>query len=115
MRKKKSKRSRQGQRGAGRLNISEIPDELLTEILRCLDSRSLKMARSTCCRWAKAGAYSLFWRIYFAPRRSSMELFKSITENPAFASNITELIYDARLFWGYMTDYKVYAKSFADG
>ena len=31
-----------------------------------------------------------------------MTAFKKITNNPIFAASITEIIYDARLFWGYI-------------
>ena len=40
-----------------------------------------------------------------------MGIFGEITSNPAFASNIRELVYDARLYWGYMTEYGMYARA----
>lgn len=33
-----------------------------------------------------------------------MEVFISITSEPAFASSVQELVYDGRLFWQYLTD-----------
>ena len=44
-----------------------------------------------------------------------MEVFSTIIENPAFASNVTELVYDARMFWGYIAETSMYARAFADG
>ena len=44
-----------------------------------------------------------------------MTIFSAITENPAFASNITELVYDATMFWGYIAEPSMYARAFADG
>ncbi|KAG6986641.1 hypothetical protein G7Y79_00075g099130 [Physcia stellaris] len=96
-------------------SISTLPDELLINTLRHLDICCLKQARLTCRRWSKTGAYSLFHRIYFAPRKDLMTIFSAITENPAFASNITELVYDATMFWGYIAEPSMYARAFAHG
>ena len=85
-----------------------LPDELLVEILACLDGKSLKAARLVCQRWGEASAHSLYHRIYFAPRENVMAAFKEITSNPLFANNITEIVYDARLFWAYMAHHSVY-------
>ena len=87
----------------------------MVDVLRCLDKPSLKNARLTCRRWRGAGAHSLFDRVYFAPRKEIMGIFGEITSNPAFASNIRELVYDARLYWGYMTEYGMYARAYERG
>jgi hypothetical protein len=88
--------------------IDCVPNEILIEILRQLDSESLKEARLTCSRWARAGAGLLFRRVYFAPHQKVMEVFTNITCEPAFAAGVTELIYDGRMFWRYWTDPDVY-------
>ena len=44
-----------------------------------------------------------------------MDIFGKITSNPAFASNIEELVYDARLYWGHMTEYGMYARAYERG
>lgn len=100
---------------SGRLTLWKLPDELLIKVLRCLDIPSLKDARLTCRRWREAGAYGLFDRVYFAPRKDIMDIFATITSNPAFASNIRELVYDARLYWGHMTEYDMYARAYECG
>ena len=97
------------------LTLWRLPDELLIEILRCLDTPSLKEARLTCRRWRDAGAHGLFHRVYFAPRKDIMDIFGKVTSNPAFASNIKELVYDARLYWGHMTEYGMYARAYERG
>ena len=84
------------------ITMSSLPDEILVEITRHLQTDSLKNARQVCNRWAKAGASRLFRRIYFAPRKDIMEIFKRITSEPAFAVGVTELVYDARLFWRFL-------------
>ena len=78
--------------------IQNIPDELLVEILGELVRKDLKSARLVCTLWSTAGAKWMFQRVYFAPRKTSMELFTNIAANPAFARNVKELIYDGRLF-----------------
>ena len=93
-------------------HIDALPAELLIESLRWLDLPSLKAARFTCRQWAEAGAYSLFNRLYFAPRHDLMDIFKSITEKPAFAANVTEIVYDARMFWNHMAQRSAYSKKF---
>ena len=97
------------------ITLWKLPDELLIEVLRCLDTPSLKEARLTCRRWREAGAHSLFHRVYFTPCKAIMEIFGKITSNPAFASNIEELVYDARLYWGHMTEYANYARAYEYG
>ena len=44
-----------------------------------------------------------------------MDIFSIITDNPAFATNITEMVYDARMFWGHMKEKTVYAAAFRRG
>jgi len=84
--------------------IHNLPNEILAKTLHCLDHKSLKKARLVSHRWAKAGAAGLFRRVYFAPHHDIMEVFMSITSEPAFASSVQELVYDGRLFWQYLTD-----------
>ena len=84
--------------------IGRLPVELLEHTFRFLPRQSLKQARLTCPVWANAGGRCLFRRVYFAPRPDAIELLVKIVENPTFATNIDELVYDARLFWRYLVD-----------
>lgn len=43
-----------------------------------------------------------------------MASFRYITANAAFAANITELVYDARMFWSYMEQAQAYDKTYAE-
>ena len=90
----------------------DLPDELLWHILQYLDLDSKKEARLTCNRWSEVGAHELFRTIYFAPRSDIISIFKEITGKPTLAANITELVYDARLFWAYIPEPMVYANAF---
>ena len=90
----------------------DLPDELLSHILQYLDRDSKKEARLTCNRWSEVGAHRLFHTVYFAPRSDILSIFKEITEKPTIAANITELVYDARLFWAYIAEPMVYANAF---
>ena len=56
----------------------------------------------------------MFQRVYFAPRKISMKTFTDIAANPAFAQNVKELIYDARLFLPILGTYGPYYTAFAD-
>lgn len=84
--------------------IHDLPNEVLTKILHHLDQDSLKKTRLVSDRWAKAGAGALFRRVYFAPHHNIMDVFISVTSEPAFASGVKELVYDGRLFWQYLID-----------
>lgn len=44
-----------------------------------------------------------------------MDIFSNITDNPAFAANITEMVYDARMYWSHMKEKSVYAMAFRRG
>lgn len=94
------------------MEISGLPLELLIDTLRWLDVKSLKEARLTCRRWGEAGAHSLYRRLYFAPREDIMKEFTEITNKPAFAANVTEIVYDARMFWSHSATLPVYKKEF---
>ena len=86
-----------------------MPVEILQNVLRHLSVVSLKSARLTCKYWAALGARCLFRRVYFAPRQDVIDVFLEITGNAAFASNIEEMVYDARLFWSHLEDPHAYA------
>ena len=42
-------------------------------------------------------------------------MFRRIIQNVAFASNIEELVYDARLFWPHLEDPEVYRRAYNRG
>ena len=88
--------------------LQSLPDELLVQVLRYLPRFDLKSARLTCSQFARTGAQWLFHRVYFAPRRSAIDTFINISSNPVFARNVTELVYDARLFVSDFTNYESY-------
>ena len=89
-----------------------LPEELLEEILGKLPKKDLKKARLACTLWSIAGAKWMFERVYFAPRKASMKTFTDIAENPIFARNTKELIYDARLFLPGLRDFDSYSAAF---
>ena len=95
--------------------VVDIPNDILVKILQQLDSRSLKNARCTSRRFAAAGAISLFPRVYFAPHPDIMKVFTFITSKPLFAVGVTELIYDARLFWKFWTKPESYCEAYKRG
>ena len=78
-------------------------------------SRTLDLPANTGETW---GHGIFFRRTYFAPQQEILDLFAKITSDKAFASNVKELIYDARLFWRRFEDPAVfkraYLKSFPD-
>ncbi|KAF6227454.1 hypothetical protein HO133_008898 [Letharia lupina] len=92
--------------------LQDLPEELLVAVLGYLPKTDLKSARLTCIRCGYIGAQGLFQRVYFAPRRSAIETFLSISANPTFARTVTELVYDGRLFLPELTAYKPYRKAF---
>ena len=48
--------------------------------------------------------------MFFAPRQEVIDDFMKITGNKAFASNIEELVYDARLFWSYLDGHGTFVR-----
>ena len=78
--------------------LEGLPDELLEQILRYLPKHDLKSARLSSTQLSAIGASMLYDRVYFAPRKLEMEMFKKIAQNPVFSKNVKELVYDARLF-----------------
>ena len=92
--------------------LQNLPEELLVQVLGYLPKKDLKSARLTCSQIARTGAQWLFQRVYFAPRKSAIETFINISSNPVFARNVTELVYDARLFLSEFTHYESYKEAF---
>ena len=80
------------------IELLDLPNELLVQILGLLPGIHLKSMRLTCSLLAKIGSQRLFSRLYFAPRNAAMERLQDITADASFASHVTDLIYDARLF-----------------
>ena len=93
-------------------HLQDLPDELLVEVLGYLPKSDLKSARLASTRYGRIGAQWLFQRVYFAPRKSVIEIFLNISANPTFARTVTELVYDGRLFLPELVDYKPYKKAF---
>ena len=94
--------------------FQDLPDELLVQVLGYLPKFDLKSARLSCTRCCHTGAQWLFQRVYFAPRQAAIDTFLSISANPTFARNVTELVYDGRLFVSEFTDYDRYNEAFDD-
>lgn len=93
--------------------IGDLPDEVLVICLSFLPKADLKSARLTCAHWGRIGAERLFDRVFFAPRKEILEYFKRVSDNPVFSKNITELVYDARLFRKHKLSYQAF-KNFYD-
>ena len=94
--------------------FQDLPNELLVQVLGYLPKSDLKCARLSCARCGHTGAQWLFQRVYFAPRQAAIETFLSISANPAFARNVTELVYDGRLFVSELIDSSRYNEAFDD-
>ena len=92
--------------------LHSLPYELVAEVLSRLPKSDLKSARLTCVRLGRIGAQWLFQRVYFAPRQSAIETFLNVSSNPEFARNVTELVYDGRLFLEELTDYGSYKATY---
>lgn len=92
--------------------LHRLPYELVAEVLTRLPKSDLKSARLTCARLGRIGAQWLFQRVYFAPRQSAIETFLNVSSNPEFAQNVTELVYDGRLFLKEFTDYESYKETY---
>ncbi|KAM0793903.1 hypothetical protein BDR22DRAFT_877472 [Usnea florida] len=92
--------------------FQDLPDELLVQVLGYLSKSHLKSARLSCTRCGRIGAQWLFQRVYFAPRQAAIDTFLSIFANPIFAKNVTELVYDGRLFVSEFTDPSRYKTAF---
>ena len=92
----------------------DLSDELLVQVLGYLPKSHLKSARLSCTRCGRIGAEWLFQRVYFAPRQAAIDTFLSISANPTFAKNVTELVYDGRLFVSEFRLYNSYNEAFDD-
>lgn len=92
--------------------LHRLSYELVAEVLSWLPKSDLKSARLTCARLGRIGAQWLFQRVYFAPRQSAIETFLNVSSNPEFARNVTELVYDGRLFLKELTDYGSYKAAY---
>ena len=88
--------------------IGDLPDEILVWILTLLPKPDLKSARLTCTRWSHIGAARLFVRTFFASQKETLMYFEGISNNPVFGGNITELVYDARLFRKHKLNHRRY-------
>lgn len=80
------------------IHIQDFPTELLAAVFENLPKSTLKRARLTSTRWSDIGAETLFQRVYFAPRRHTMQRFINITSHPVFSRTIKEVVYDGALF-----------------
>ena len=96
------------------LEILTLPNELLVEILSILQGLDLKSARLSCTLLANLGSQLLFPRLYFAPRKAAIHRFQDITANPYVASNVRQLIYDARLFLPSLVSFREYEGYYED-
>ena len=94
--------------------FQDLPHELLVQVLGYLPKLDLKSARLSCTRCGHTGAQWLFQRVYFAPRQAAIDTFLSISANPTFARNVTELVYDGRLFVSEFTHHNRYIEAFDD-
>ena len=78
--------------------LTDLPAEVLAQILEILPKHDLKSARLSSTRLSAIAASMLFDRVYFAPRKFQMERFRNIAQHPVFSKNIKELVYDGRLY-----------------
>ena len=67
-------------------------------IFRQLTKKDLKSARLCCAPWASVASEMLINRVYFAPRKKTMEYFEAVSKHPIFSRTVKELVYDDSVF-----------------
>ena len=78
--------------------VGDLPNEVLRKAFMRLRRAVLKNVRLTSKHWSELSAGLMFERIYFSPAKIVIENFTLITNNPLLCTNITEVVYDARVF-----------------
>ena len=78
--------------------VGDLPNEVLKKAFMRLRREALKNVRLTSRHWSELSAGLMFERIYFSPAKTVIENFTLITSNPLLCINITEVVYDARVF-----------------
>ena len=78
--------------------VADLPNEILEKAFMRLRGAALKNVRLTSKHWNELSAGLMFKRIYFSPAKTVIENFTLITNNPLLCTNITEVVYDARVF-----------------
>lgn len=78
--------------------VGNLPNEILLKVFTKLWRAALKNVRLTSKRWSELSAGLMFERIYSSPAKTVIENFTLITSNPLLCTNITEVVYDARIF-----------------
>lgn len=72
-----------------------LPSELIQDIHKSCDKKTLKSVRLTCRDWNHAVIPLLFDRVFISAREKDLKVFHSITECEHLAANIKELHIDA--------------------
>lgn len=78
--------------------VGDLPNEILKLAFMRLRRAVLKNVRLTSKHWNELSAGLMFERIYFSTAKTVIENFTLITSNPLLCTNITEVVYDARVF-----------------
>ena len=80
-----------------------FPNELVEAIIESLPGHGLKSARLVSKTWCSYASVLLFKKIYVAPNRLDLEVFKAITQHPLFSKYVRQLVYDDAEFILYLT------------
>ncbi|KAL9035030.1 MAG: hypothetical protein Q9214_006776 [Letrouitia sp. 1 TL-2023] len=79
-------------------NIDRLPLEILQIISSFLLPQDIKSTRLVSRKWHNVTSPYLMRRIFFAPRRRTLDIFNKIVKHPIFGKSVTELVYDFSLF-----------------
>lgn len=60
--------------------------------------QDIKSTRLVSRKWCNVTSPYLMRRVFFAPRRGTLDIFNKIVKHPIFGKSITELVYDFSLF-----------------
>ncbi|KAL9613482.1 MAG: hypothetical protein Q9167_001978 [Letrouitia subvulpina] len=78
--------------------VDKLPLEILQIIYSFILPQDIKSTRLVSRKWHNVSSPFLMRRIFFAPRRRTLDIFNKIVKHPIFSQSITELVYDFSLF-----------------
>ena len=81
----------------------ELPNELISEILRDLCGTDLKSARLVCKLWSGCASEYLFTKVFISPHKLNINTFGAIAQHPTLRRCVKEIEYDAAEFSPHIT------------
>ena len=79
-------------------SLSNLPNEMLSMILKLLEKDQLKSVRCTCKLFETMVSPLLFDKIYISPHQKNLDVFRQITEHSDLCRYPRELVYDIQKF-----------------